>query len=187
MRTIRVGMLLIAAGSWISGQAQVSAGVKAGVPLTDFFEVASSPRFGFTSETKRYLIGPTFELRLPAGLGFELDVLYRRFRYDIAGRRTTGTAWEFPLLFKYRFPGILVRPFVDLGVSFDRFSGLRQAAELSDRVNKGFVAGAGFEIRALILRISPEIRYTRWADEPFNDPVFRWSKNQAEFLVGFTF
>jgi opacity protein-like surface antigen len=203
-------LLLLPAGLF----AQFTAGVKAGVPLTDFFDTVSGPNFGFSSDTKRYLIGPTIELRLPGGLGIEVDALYRRFNYTagttlagvITNSRTTGNAWEFPLLVKYRFPGILARPFLGVGANFDTFTGLKQTVartvgtvtsvvtnedppERNKEFNKGFLIGGGVEIRALFISISPEIRYTRWGSEPFRsaDGSFRSSRNQAEFLVGFTF
>src|SRR5712692_8864542 len=83
-----------------------SFGVKAGVPLTDFLSTVQSPNFGYNSNTKRYIVGPTVELRLPFGLGIELDALYRRMDYTSTSNfidaftsgSTTGNAWEFPLL-----------------------------------------------------------------------------------------
>lgn len=210
MRTL----LLLVAGAGCAFP-QFSAGVKAGVPLTDFFDTVRSPNLGFNSNTKRYVIGPMVELRLPGGLAFEFDALYRRFNYEAEVRlvdvftnnRTTGNAWEFPLLAKYRFPGLpLLRPYVAGGVAWNTLTGLRQdvttlisgrpvtnttdePAELREKTTTGIVLGAGLEVRALFLRISPEVRYTRWGKEQFRDPTdaLKWNRNQAEFLVGFTF
>jgi opacity protein-like surface antigen len=190
-------------------------GLKAGVPLTDFVDTVQSPRFGFNSNTKRYIVGGTAELRLPFGLGIEVDALYRRLNYEgngtlldvITNNRTTGNAWEFPLLVKYRFPSKpFVRPFVDAGVAWDTLSGLTQsvtrtistgrvtttssgAAELQKRTTTGFVVGAGLEVKAILLRLSPEIRYTRWGARHFADPngLLESNRNQAEFLLGITF
>jgi hypothetical protein len=49
--------------------------------------------------------------------------------------------------------------------------------------------GAGIEIRALIVKLSPEIRYTRWGSEAFAGPrdLFSSNQNQADFLIGITF
>ena len=50
--------------------------------------------------------------------------------------------------------------------------------------------GAGVDFHALILHITPEFRYVRWADQNYR---FQYAaslasnQNQAEFLVGFTF
>jgi hypothetical protein len=208
MRTLL--LLLLGAGCAFP---QFSAGLKAGVPLTDFFDTVRSPNFGFNAQTKRYVIGPMIELRLPGGLGVEFNALYRRFNYEadpavdpITALRTTGNAWEFPLLAKYRFPFPVVRPYLAGGVAWNSLSGLRQSVtrvvagqptttttddpeELRQRTTTGIVLGAGLEIGAVVLRISPEVRYTRWGAEQIRDPAgaIRWNRNQAEFLVGFTF
>lgn len=203
-------LFLLLAGA-VCAFPQFSAGVKAGVPLTDFFDTVRSPNFGFNSQTKRYVVGPMVELRLPGGLGFEFDALYRRFNYEgevsiqdvLTNNRTTGNAWEFPLLAKYRFPFPLVKPYILGGVAWNTLTGLRQdltsavvgrsssdePAELRDRTTTGIVLGAGLEVRAILIRISPEIRYTRWGAEQFRGPndSLIWNRNQAEFLVGFTF
>lgn len=189
-------------------------GLKVGVPLTDFVDTVQSPRFGFNSNTKRFIIGPTAELRLPFGLGVEVDALYRRINYEGSGtlidvltnNRTTGNAWEFPVLAKYRFPSTVVRPYVAAGVAFDTLSGLTQTvtrtlapnsvttrsdipAELKNKTTKGFVVGAGVEIRAILIRLSPEVRFTRWGSSHFEDVngLLRSNRNQAEFLLGVTF
>ena len=193
-----------------------SFGIKAGVPLTDFVDAATGPRSGFQSVTNRYIVGPSAELRLPFGLGVELDALYRRMNYSgstslvdvITSSRTTGNAWEFPLLVKYRFPAPLVRPYVAAGAAWDTLSGLRQSvtgtviptristststgtpAELKHNTIPGFVLGAGVDIHALILHIAPEIRYTRWSSPHFSDGtgLLGSQQNQAEFLLGITF
>ena len=111
-----------------------SFGVKAGVPLNNFLNAAQSQQFAFNATTNRYIVGPTAELHLPFGLGVEFDILYRRFDYNGSGTlvdvvtnsRTTGNAWEFPLLAKYRFPMKIVHPYVDAGVAWDKLSGLTQ-------------------------------------------------------------
>jgi hypothetical protein len=170
-------------------------------------------------------VGPTIELRLPFGFGVEVDALYRHFSYNstaslvdvLSTLRTTSNDWEFPLLLKKRFGGVgPVRPFVDAGVNFNKISGLSQSvsnlvfpnrlttmsnsnpAELKNDFTAGFSLGGGVEIHLLILRITPEIRYTRWGNQQFSG-IFpaggasgiagslTSNQNQAEFLVGFTF
>lgn len=190
-------------------------GVKAGVPLTDFFSTVRSPNFGFNSNTKRYIIGPSVQLGLPAGFAVEFDALYRRLNYEgngtlvdvLTNNRTTGNAWEFPLLLKYRFPTPVARPFVSAGVAWDTLSGMKQSitttvlpsrvtttqtdnpGELRNKTTTGFVVGAGVDVRAVFLHIIPEIRYTRWGSRHFSDVTnsLLSNQNQAEFLVGFTF
>ena len=55
-----------------------SAGVKVGLPLTDFLNTVNGVT---SSSTNRYIVGPTLELHLPAGFGVEFDALYRHFDY----------------------------------------------------------------------------------------------------------
>ena len=190
-----------------------SVGVKAGVPLTDFFTALRSPTLGYSSVTNRYIIGPTAELHLPFGLGVEFDVLYRHLDYASSGnlvdifvnQRTTAGAWEFPLLLKYRIPSRILRPYVDAGIAWDTLSGLKNdisrlgvplgstsggnPAELQNTTTKGFVIGAGIDVHALVLHLSPEIRYTRWGAQHFADVngLLRSNQNQGEFLLGITF
>jgi hypothetical protein len=76
-------LLLLLLGAAPAFSQLVSFGVKAGVPLTDFINAASgdtpSGFIDFASHTNRYIVGATGELRLPFGLGIEVDVLYRHF------------------------------------------------------------------------------------------------------------
>ena len=177
-------------------------GLKAGVPLTDFFSTVKSQNFGFNTNTKRYILGGSAELRLPFGLGIEVDALYRHLNYaGSAGTTTetvTGNAWEFPILGKFRFPSKVVRPYVEAGFAFDTLTGLKQSvftatgissAPSTTKTGKGFVMGAGIEIKALIIHISPEIRYTHWGAARFVDPLslVNGTQNQAEFLLGISF
>jgi opacity protein-like surface antigen len=194
-----------------SASAQLfSWGVKAGVPLTDFLNTAESQQFAFTSTTDRFIVGPTAELHLPFGLGVEFDILYRRFNYNGSGTlagvvtssSASGNAWEFPLLAKYRFSTKIVHPFVDAGVAWDTLSGLTQAitknnitsttstpAELNTTSTRGFVMGGGLSVKVLVVRLSPEIRFTRWGAQHFIDPngLLHSNLNQGEFLLGITF
>ncbi len=185
--------------------------------MTDFLDTVQNPdMLNFHTSTSRYIIGPTVELRLPFGFGVELDALYRHLNYTSGGNlidviqngNTTGNAWEFPLLAKYRFPSKVVRPYVDAGVAWDTLQGLKQTvtstviasgltgtrststpAELHKKTTSGFVIGAGIDVHVLLIHISPEVRYTRWGAEHFlsSNGGLSSNQNQAEFLVGITF
>jgi len=194
-----VFLLILGAASALAQP--VTFGVKGGVPLTDFFSGVKNQNFSFATNPKKYVIGPTFELRLPFGLGVELDALHRSVSYAGSLGSTvasaSATSWEFPLLAKYRFPSKTVRPYVDAGVAWDRLSGLKQSvlnfagastSPSSSHTTKGFVMGAGLDIH-LVLHFSPEIRYTHWGSSRFVDPVnlVRGSQNEAQFLLGITF
>jgi outer membrane protein W len=178
-----------------------SAGLKAGLPLTDFLSVAQGTS---TTNTNHYLFGPEVEVRLPFGLGIEFDALYRHFSYtNVLGSATDAVTsigssgnWEFPLVAKYRFPSKVVRPYLEAGVAWDTLSGLKNtvsglvtsAPAAQSQSTLGVVIGGGLDIHAIVIHISPEIRFTRWAQQYFNlSGVLNSGKNQAEFLVGFTF
>ncbi|HKE22512.1 MAG TPA: outer membrane beta-barrel protein [Bryobacteraceae bacterium] len=172
-----------------------TAGIKAGLPLTDFLNTVN----GVTaSTTNRYIVGPMVELRLPFGLGVEFDALYRHFDYtNVVGSgvnalTSTGHsgAWEFPLVAKYKFPSHIARPYVEAGVAWDTLSGVTNAVGITNQKGTviGAVLGGGIDIHLVVLHISPGLRYTRWTSQHFNlNGVLTSNQNQAEFLVGFTF
>lgn len=201
-------VLLFLVGSMSAFAQPFSAGIKAGVPLTDFLNATQSGTFSYTAPTQRYIVGGVAEVRLPLGFGVEFDALYRRLHYIGSGTlmevfatsNTTGNNWEFPLLLKYRFHFPVVRPYVDAGAAWDTLTGLKQTvaetsgfsstpSELKKNTTMGFVVGAGVDIHAIVLHISPEIRFTRWNSAQISDSagLLRSNRNQAEFLVGFTF
>ena len=214
-------LLLLLLGAVAASSQPFSYGVKAGVPLTDFVSAAdsSSPSgfLDYATHTNRYIVGLTGELRLPFGLGVELDVLYRHLNYQSTSQlvdattsaATTGNAWEFPLLGKYRFKTKVVHPFVDAGVSWDTLQGLTQAikttvisstpltttsssstpSELQHTSTRGFVLGGGLDFKFLVVHIQPEVRYTRWGAQHFFEPsdLLHSNQNQGEFLLGITF
>ena len=104
-------LLVFLFGSTVLLAQPISVGIKGGVPLTDLIDTVSGTGANVNSETQRYIVGPTVELRLPAGFGVELDALFRRFNYTssttlagaVANILTNGNEWEFPLLVKKRF------------------------------------------------------------------------------------
>lgn len=190
----------------------ISVGVKGGVPASDAFETVRTANLSYLSDTKRYLVGGTFEVRLPLGLGVEFDALYRRLNYETTAgpggfcptcgpstASTSANSWEFPLLLKLRAASPAVRPFVAGGPSFRALSDVRQfitdplgrretgdPAELSNRASTGLTLGAGLELGGRF-RFVPEVRYTRWGWENFQSPAlpqFRNNQNQVDVLVG---
>lgn len=202
-----------------------SFGVKGGIPATDMVNAATVVAGGgsltrtsaYQQINHRYIVGPTVELKLPAGFSIELDALYRHLNYsgqDTSASLTNSSritdvkanAWEFPLLLKYRMRKGIVRPYVDAGVAWDTLTGMKESvqtttngilgrsssstpAELNKKSTSGFVMGAGLDIKALVIHISPEVRYTHWGSTHFLDALgaLRSNRNQAEFLVGLTF
>lgn len=203
--TKRLLLLLLIGSSAAWGQ-MFSGGIKAGVPLTDFFTTVSNQSFSFSPSTSRYIVGPTGELHFPFGIGVEVDALYRHMSYTGAGvfqgisaasNFNSGT-WEFPVLFKYRFAAKIVRPYIDGGIAWDTLSGISQSVSQSvsngsptvvkKNTTTGFVLGAGIDLH-FVVHIMPEIRYTRWGSTQIVDPTtfLKSNQNQAEFLLGITF
>ena len=207
MRTL----ILFLLGSFVLFAQPFTAGIKAGVPLTDFVNATQNGTFNYTASTQRYIIGGEVELRLPMGLGVEFDALYRRLHYTGSGNlvdafvtsNTTAGNWEFPLLLKYRFHAPVVRPYVEAGAAWDTLTGFKQtitsvspaqlpgplASDLKEKTTMGVVLGAGVDIHAVFLHVSPEVRFTRWNSSQISDVngLIHSNRNQAEFLVGFTF
>ena len=176
----------------------ISYGVRGGIPLNDAFSVAvkaidpvTRGQIDANVATYHLVIGPTMEVRLPLGLGLQVDALYTRHKLTTRSGSSTAGSWEIPLLAKYRFPGLLVRPFVEGGVSFQRFGDVANLVTTlsTDRSRRGFVMGTGIEAHLAKIRLSPEIRWTRWGDAKFitTPSALLNSSSQFEFLVGLTF
>lgn len=192
-------ILLMFFPSAIFAQSFFSIGVKGGVPITNafsdqtFHSVDTITRF--YSNGTDYIIGPMAEIKLPFGFGVEADALYRSLNLSVdhtllplpvSHSASTISSWEFPILAKYHFlPLPIVKPYVEAGPTF-RWTG-NQAAQLS---NKGITAGIGIDVKALVIHVSPEIRFTHWGSDVSLTNVSALAKsnqNQAEFLVGLTF
>ena len=148
-----------------------------------------------TSESKRYIVGPQLEVRLPLRLSVEFDALYRRVGFTGYAdsccahsiTRERANSWEFPILLKYRLPA---RFFVGAGYaprmihgtavsSGSDLSGIsqnppmdiityyfNQRSDTNYRMTHGVVVSGGVDLPAGHLRISPELRYVHWSS-PF--------------------
>jgi hypothetical protein len=213
---IKTFSLCIVGAAALSAQ-PIGFGIKGGLPLTDAFDVGSSQNIAYESKTKRWIFGPMVELRLPAGLAIEFDALYTQLEFSsvlgtagsVVNSFTDADSWEFPLVLKKKFGGAnavaaSVRPYVEVGAAFRRITDITQIrefitgsssetnnpAELEDRNSTGFVIGGGLEIRALFLRIAPELRFIHWGKSNFRAgiaDVLNTNRNQGQFLVGFYF
>jgi opacity protein-like surface antigen len=184
-----------------------SAGIRGGIPFTDFLNATENGSFDYNAPTQRYIIGPMAEVRLPFGIGIEFDALYRHISFSGSGIldgintnvQGSGGNWEFPLMLKYRFHFPVVKPYVDAGVAWNTITGLSQTfssavpataiSYVQDSTTAGVVLGAGVDIHVVVVHISPEVRFTRWNAQQINDPsgLLHSNQNQAEFLVGLTF
>lgn len=198
MRSVLL-FLVLAAGL----RAQI--GIKGGLPLNDIVDTVQDDPARFASDTKRYTVGPFFRLGLPFRLAVEVDALYKRFEYSAPlgfvpsipqAFRAKSDAWEFPVLLQYRFSNGTTRPFVVTGASFRQFLNLARVGsfvtgpatpidELDTNSNVGFVVGGGVEWDLGLIKLGPEIRFTRWGVENFRTGVqniFRTQQSQASTL-----
>jgi opacity protein-like surface antigen len=205
---IRLALLCFIATA--TAQAQlIGGGIKFGAPLTEA-KVAFNPSNAFESDAS-YVLGPQFELRLPAGFAIEFNALYTNLKLQPTSLAATALglnafdadSWEFPLLGKKKFGSGALRPFVGIGASFRRLTNVKNIGsfivgsdassnpdDYEGRNSTGFVIGAGLEIRALFIRLSPEIRFTRWGTKSLGEGVrnvFRLNENQGQVLIGISF
>ena len=157
-------------------------GIKAGVPATELVMSSSHAGGAYGSSGGSFAVGPTVELRLPYGLGIEVDALHRSVEFP------SGSSWEFPILAKYRLPvHARIAPFVVGGGSFQRNDILRAYQVGPAATTRGFSFGTGVETKLSVIRLVPELRYTHWTgDFSFRDANLI-HRNQLEFLVGITF
>jgi opacity protein-like surface antigen len=112
--------------------------------------------------------GPYLEVKIPFLISVESGVLFKRF--DYAGR--SQTAYEIPVLLKKRIGPFPVQPFLAAGAT------IRNA----QRTDTGFTVGAGVTFNALLIKVEPEVRYTRYPGG-----TLPRSQNQTEILVGLRF
>ena len=170
------------------------------------------PGSGFSSAVPRYEFGVSGEFHLPKNLRFEIDGLYKRGGFSsalpwanggVAYRPTTFNSWEIPGLFKHNFSAGHFRPFVDFGASLRHISTISQTTyaagllngvamtdnsiALHNRNSFGGVAGIGMTFKVGAVKLSPEARYTRWANEAFQTNGLRTNLDQGDVLLGITF
>jgi hypothetical protein len=170
-------------------QRVISFGVKGGVPFTDALSGTG---------TKNYVIGPMIELKLPLGFAVEADTLYRPLYIKGIVTFDAGPliqaivpisedvhSAEFSILAKYHFLHTpIIKPYAEAGPIF-RYVGSR-ASYLS---NNGFALGGGIDFKIPLVRISPEVRFSRWGGDSASRPRLLppSNGNQAEFLIGLSF
>lgn len=162
-------------------------GVAAGVPLTNDFPPLPPDSLPYTGQVRRqlnfrFLAGPMVEVTLTRDWSVEADGLYRRLFFrdtpDIV------VTWEIPVLAKYTFSYRKLTPFVEAGPSF-RLAGNLNYTNPS---HYGVTVGAGIETHLWRVRITPALRYARWAPDirsGIPPPVFT-KLDQVELLVGFS-
>lgn len=164
-----------------------SAGLKIGVPFTDAFQNQPYPTVGtLTASSNSYTLGPFVEVRLPLHLSIEADALYRGIQFtNLTGSAKTGE-WDFPVVAKYKMLKGPVKPYIEGGLDFSHLSDAKNFIVANHTSNFGVVLGAGVEIHALVMRISPEVRYEGDALKNFTG-IVNTNRNQLAFLVGIGF
>jgi hypothetical protein len=94
------------------------------------------------------------------------------------------------------------RPFIDAGASLRHIAGLQQdtvidglpngfvnnsVPGLVNRNSFGGVAGFGITFKKGPFELTPEARYTRWANESFSAMGLRTNLDQGDVLLGISF
>jgi hypothetical protein len=137
---------------------------------------ASTPARSFSA-------GPVVEFLLPRNLSVEADAIYVSLRSTTvttvngaASRAFASgfTTWELPLLAGYTLRTGAIAPFAEVGPSF--------RLPTSGLSTHGITVGLGAQIHPGVLKIRPTVRYTRWAQNAFGEPVAR--TDQVEIMVG---
>lgn len=181
-------LFLFVLGAGAAAAQPVSAGLKFGVPLTDAISVQSPNLFDYVASTGRWTIGPFVEVHLPANLGIEVDALYRSYSFNSMAGSASISEWDFPLLLQYRFLSGPIRPYVDGGLVFNHLS-VGDITQLNHQSSFGIALGAGVDIHAIFLHISPEIRYEGFALKNIQSSLdeLTSNRNQLMVLVGVSF
>ena len=170
------------------------------------------PGSSFSAHSPRYIIGGSAEFRVPFHhLRFEVDGLYKRGGFDsalpfggaLAYRPTTFNWWEVPGLFKFNTSLGHFRPFFDFGASYRHISSITEMAyipgnfqpiyndnsiAMHNQNSFGGVAGFGTTFKKGPFELTPEVRYTRWANQAFTSSNgLRTNLDQGDFLLGISF
>jgi hypothetical protein len=186
--------------STLPGCAQLpSFGVIGGVPLSDAYSDANLGDGATSSHfINRYTIGPTAEIHFPVHLSFEADLLYRHSGYSansniVPGGSATVNDFQVPMLAKLDLSHGLASTFIDGGVTYRHLSlNLNNpAGQLFVGVNNpdsaGVTLGGGLKFKLLLIRVSPQIRYTHWGQTAFSNAAVSSNSNQVDLPVGVTF
>jgi hypothetical protein len=172
----------------------------------------SIPNSPYTSATPRYELGVSGEIHLVKHLRLEVDGIWRRAGFATSGLYgLTGSdfystvrlnEWEVPALVKTNITLGHLRPFVEVGASLRHISGIQNdeflpvlaygittnsTDALQNRNSFGGVAGFGITFKKGSVEISPEVRYTRWANESFEATGLRTNLDQGDALLGISF
>jgi hypothetical protein len=200
-----VACLCVAVGSPLSGQ-EFRIGFLGGTPVTSNFVRSTSVYSGdtvnspsiFTAESgpRSFLAGLSLEALLSSRFSIEGNVLHRNLWANLiytlspgstaasttTNRFVASTTWEFPVLLKYTMGANRWRPFVEGGISFRSLE--RTGAPGPSR--HGLTGGAGVAIEFGRIQLTPQLRYTRWAQGESNG-FYDVKRDQLEFVTGISY
>ncbi len=202
--TTRIALALIFTAPAVYAQA-VTVGAIGAVPLTDTFDTGFEHFASFDPKTVRYQVGPAIDFRLPRSFRVEIDALYQPFSFNESvftgtipsQSHLSGNLWQFPALLKYRVPTPLVKPFVEVGPSIQIAAHLKEISTTALQPTPfvshpdapgavgGIVLGGGIDLQAGRFVISPQVRYTHWISQNFNEgsPGVGSHLNQIQVLL----
>lgn len=215
-KLILAAMLAAGATSLFAQEGRpVTLGLKVGVPVTDMLSASNtgwlngSVPGNYSAHTPRYEFGVSGEFHLPYHLRFEVDGLFKRNGFNSATpfaggtiyQPTTFNDWEIPGLFKFNVLHGHYRPFVDVGAVYRHISTISQttygfgaspilsddSSALRNRNTYGGVAGFGITFKKGPFELTPEARYTRWANQSFDAVGLRTNLDQGDVLLGISF
>lgn len=204
MRVLRTGLLLGVLYAAPACAQIFSVGAIGGAPFTNVVNSVNQNNVSLVPTSTNFTVGPSVQVNLPLNLRIEADALYRPYSFSVTTTLSGGLYsppvsamdWDFPFLLQYRIktPVPLVKPFVEVGVSFDRLADLSAAAKylaspgtpgaLLRQSTAGIVLGGGVDVKIPFIRISGELRYTHQFSADF---AALSNLNQAEVLVGVHF
>lgn len=200
-----VAFLCVVLGGPLSGQ-EFRIGFVGGTPITSTYVPFTSvypgdtlnPPSIFTAESgpRPFIAGLTLEALISSRFSIEGNVLHRNLwaktiytlnpgsssASTIINPFVASTTWEFPVLFKYTMRANRWRPFVDAGVSFRSLE--RTGAPGPSR--HGLTAGAGVAIDFGRIQLTPQLRYTRWAQHESNG-FYDVKRDQLELVTGISY
>jgi hypothetical protein len=172
-------------------------------------QVAISERFALTGDFLVRRIGYTLNSDIYTGVDDPTTVEDER-TYTVKNENTRARLYDIPVLVRYYAKDRHEsgsRAFFELGGAMRRLSHIstytdssvnfaatvccgHTPADYNSSTVRGAVAGFGVQaIDPIGIRVVPEVRYTRWFNEPFHTAVtgLRTRRNQVEAMISLTF
>jgi hypothetical protein len=125
------------------------------------------------SSTTQYSFGGFLDIKLPAGIALQPEILYSVKGASGTFLNTNGTTkisyLDIPVLVKYTFPGVGVKPVIFAGPSLGiklsakvKIDASGETMDIKDHINStdfGLVIGAGVEIPLSAISLVADARY----------------------------